>query len=111
MSCEETASNGASADQQYCDEFTRDDDLWMEDGNIIIAATDETAYDSEEEPLTYVFKCHKSVLSRQSSIFNEMLCIPPSKNVDDICDGLPLVTLPDPYQDVKAALHLLYEPE
>lgn len=80
----------------------------MEDGNIIIAAMDPTS-DAEESP-NYVFKCHKSVLSKQSSVFEQMLNIPPSDNADDVYEGLPLVILPDPYQDVKAVLKFLYEP-
>ena len=78
----------------------------MEDGNIIITATDEAS----EDKTTYAFKCHRSVLAKQSKVFEGLLTIPPSTEAGDLYEGLPLIALSDPYADVKGLLHLLYEP-
>lgn len=93
--------------------FVRDMDLWMEDGNIVIAATDVDESDGSgaaKEETTYVFKCHRSILSMQSKVFEGLLGIPPSVETRDMYDGFPLVILPDAYADVKALLSYLYKP-
>lgn len=87
-------------------ELVPDMDLWMEDGNIIIAATDV----SSEKKTTYAFKCHRSVLSKQSKVFEGLLGIPSSEDSQDMYDGLPLIMLPDAWADVKGLLHYVYEP-
>ncbi len=90
--------------------FVRDTNLWMEDGNIIIAASDTDESEPTKEEMTYVFKCHRSILSKQSKVFEGLLGIPPSTETQDMYDGLPLVMLPDAYRDVKKLLAYLYEP-
>ncbi|KAI0345780.1 hypothetical protein BDW22DRAFT_913150 [Trametopsis cervina] len=84
----------------------QDPDIWMDDGNLIIAAMDEVG----DKTATYLFKCHKSVLERQSQVFQALLSMPASSSSEDTYNGLPLVHLTDPYKDVKGLLHLLYEP-
>ncbi len=91
-------------------DYVRDADLWVEDGNIIIAATDANDPESTKGKTTYVFKCHRSLLSKQSKVFEGLLSIPPSAEAQDMYDGLPLVALPDTYADVKRVLQYLYEP-
>ena len=84
--------------------FVHDNDIWMEDGNLIVAATDG----SSEQKTTYAFKCHRSILSKQSTVFEGLLGIPPSNAAQDVYEGLPLITLPDQYTDVKQLLCSLY---
>ena len=85
--------------------YVHDEDLWLEDGNSIVAATD----DESQEKVTYTFKFHRSLLAKQSIVFEDMLAIPPSTSAQDIYEGLPLMILPDRYADVKGLLHFLYD--
>lgn len=90
-------------------ELVPDPELWLEDGNVIITAIDEPASTSGEST-TYGFKCHKSVLAKQSSVFQTLFAMPPSAAAADVYEGLPLVALTDRYADVKGLLHYVYEP-
>ncbi|KAI0345782.1 hypothetical protein BDW22DRAFT_1353373 [Trametopsis cervina] len=92
------------AQPQDAEEPVQDPELWMEDGNVIIAAVD----DISERKTTHIFKCHKSVLAQQSEVFLSMFSIPPSLNAKDLYDGLPFVRVTDSYKDVKRLLQLLY---
>lgn len=85
--------------------LVRDTDLWMGDGNIIVAAVEET----EEDKVTYAFRVHLSVLSKHSPIFEDLLTLPQAAN-SETYEGLPVVTLPDPYHDVKGLLQMIYDP-
>lgn len=84
------------------EDFIRDADLWMDDGKIVIAATNNSKRTQEKQ--TYAFRCHRSILAKQSKVFEGLLGIPPSAESQDMYDGLPLVVLPDAYADVKTAL-------
>lgn len=85
-------------------EFVHDTDIWMSDGNIIIAADHST----EEDTITYVFRCHKSVLCRHSEVFEGLFEVGHASPAEQY-EGLPLVHFPDSYQDVKGLLRLLYD--
>ncbi|KLO16675.1 hypothetical protein SCHPADRAFT_822876, partial [Schizopora paradoxa] len=84
--------------------------LWYSDGSVVLA-TD-----------LYLFKVHKSLLSRHSSVFNDMFEFP---NINDsetdggnagvstqeMYEGLPLVALAeDEGEDVAHLLRAVYEP-
>ena len=100
-----TSSETSSKRRRVSQELLHDEDLWLEDGNIVIAATDET----QEEKAVYAFKCHRSVLTKHSNVFEGLLSIPPSTDTQDLYEGLPLITLPDQYADVKGLLRFLYD--
>lgn len=85
-------------------ERVQDPDIWMSDGNIIIATVD---FSDDERP-TYVLKCHKSLLARHSQVFEDLFHIA-QPSVDDEYEGIPLVTLSDSYKDVKGLLRMLYD--
>ncbi len=102
----ESSSHSKLKRQRISRELVPDRDLWLEDGNIVIAVTDDTS----EEKTTYAFKCHRSVLAKQSRVFEGLFGIPASENSEDVYEGLPLVMLPDAYADVKGLLHYIYEP-
>lgn len=78
--------------------IVEDKTVWMDDGNIIISAGDDPVYH---------FKCHKSVLCKNSEVFSEMFGLQLS---GDQREGLPVVPLPDPVNDVRALLDMLYDP-
>ncbi|RPD55047.1 hypothetical protein L227DRAFT_510624 [Lentinus tigrinus ALCF2SS1-6] len=83
---------------------SRDADIWLEDGNLVLIAGDTA------------FRVHKSQLSRHSDVFNGLLgmpqhlvddVIPPS--LADMCDGCTVIHLSDTAYDIKRLLHALYD--
>ena len=76
----------------------------MSDGNIIIAAVDTT----DDDRPTYMLKCHRSMLSRNSEVFRDLFELP-QPSVAEEYDGLPVVALTDSYKDIKGVLQMLYD--
>ncbi|KAI0084542.1 hypothetical protein BDY19DRAFT_526787 [Irpex rosettiformis] len=96
-------SQPSSNKQRMADSGLRQDpDVWMSDGNVVITAKDK-------EGVTWGFKCHKSLLSRHSRMFEGMFTLSQPQDAETY-EGLPLVTLTDPYADFKALLQMLYDP-
>jgi len=81
---------------------TRDEDLYFEDGSVILSAKDA------DGALVY-FRIHKSVLERQSSVFKDMFSVP-SPAETDLYDGLPLVHVHDYSKELKEFLQVMYDP-
>lgn len=52
------------------------------------------------------FKCHKSILAKNSAVFAGIFSLNQPKDAD----GYKVVHLTDPAEDVKALLRMLYEP-
>ena len=86
--------------------FIKHSNLWFQDGNIIL----QTTSPSEDE--IHLFRCHKSVLSKHSTIFAKMfevesfVCVRRSEEYD----GVPVISIPDASADVDALLNMLYDP-
>ena len=78
-------------------------ELWFHDGNIIIQAGN------------LVFEVFRSILSRESTVFNEMIfALPPSASPsqeDAVAsfDGLPLVCLTDTEDEIRLFLSVIYD--
>jgi BTB/POZ domain len=81
----------------------RDEDLYLEDGNVVLSVNDL-------EGNVIHFRVHKSVLARQSSVFKDMFSVPSPASVD-MYDGAPLVRLHDDSKEIKRFLQALYDPE
>jgi len=81
---------------------TRDEDLYFEDGSVILSAKDT------DGNFVY-FRIHKSVLAKQSSIFKDMFSLPPPADMD-VYDGLPLVQVHDNSKELKEFLQVMYDP-
>ena len=81
--------------------LVEDSDVWMTDGNVVISAGVDP---------TYLFKCHCSVLSKHSVVFERMLGIPPAAGPEDQYQNLPKVHLTDDPDDVRMLLTILYSP-
>ncbi|KAH8101938.1 hypothetical protein BXZ70DRAFT_1063939 [Cristinia sonorae] len=74
-------------------------DIWFEDGNVILVA-ENTA-----------FRAHKSILSRNSKVFNEMFASPQSADGETF-DGCPVVQMTDTKQEISFLLSVLcYVPD
>ncbi|KAJ7197667.1 hypothetical protein GGX14DRAFT_574140 [Mycena pura] len=77
---------------------TRVDDLWFEDGSLLIKA---------EEKLFRVSKC---LLAVRSMVFKDMLSLPPMPDGEmELIDGIPVVTLPDSAKDVEVFLRAIID--
>lgn len=80
--------------------------LWFQDGNIIL----QTTSPSEDE--IHLFRCHKSVLCKHSTVFSRMfgednyVCVRRSEEYE----GAPVISMPDSSSDVDALLNMLYDP-
>lgn len=58
----------------------------------------------------YGFRVHQSVLSKHSPVFQDLFSLPQSADAENY-EGIPvLVTLTDPYKDVKGLFRMLYNP-
>ena len=80
----------------------RNEDLYFPDGSVVLSAKDA------DDDLVY-FRVHKSVLAKNSLVFEDMLTMPTPANQDSY-DGLPLVHLHDNAKDLKEFLAMLYDP-
>jgi len=80
---------------------TRDEDLYFEDGSIVLSAKDT------DGDLVY-FRVHKSVLTKQSVIFKDMFV--PSPPEMEMYDDIPLVHLHDASKELKQFLQAMYDP-
>jgi hypothetical protein len=72
------------------------DDLWFEDGNIVLITSN------------IAFRVHRSILSRHSRVFRNMLTIPQpadSLKVEDC----PVMHLSDSGDDVQYFVNALYD--
>ncbi|KAI0345787.1 hypothetical protein BDW22DRAFT_913487 [Trametopsis cervina] len=86
-------------------DYIRDADIWLSDGNIIIAVEDP-----KDRLRAYALKCHRSVLARHSQVFNTLFTLPQSPEAEEEYDGAPVVRLADPYDDLKSLIQMLYDP-
>ena len=76
--------------------YSRHPDFWLEDGNIILVASESVA-----------FRVHRSVLSRKSGVFQDMFSFPqPSTNSDPTL--LPVLQLPDSPEDLSYFFDAIY---
>lgn len=90
--------DGVSGSQGPDLKYVEDQDVWMDDGSIIIAAGTDP---------THLFKCHKSVLSKNSLVFSEMFGLALTGNA---YQDVPVVPLPDAANDVRTLIRMLYDP-
>lgn len=88
--------------------------LYLDDGNIVLAARTEVG-DPAVPARTVLFRVHKSVLKRQSSVFSDMLTLPEGTDGEAHTNstmegGVPIVSMPDSAEDIEALLEVLYDP-
>lgn len=83
---------------------TRSEEFYFEDGSIVLSAKDA------DGNLVY-FRIHKSILARQSAVFNAMFSAPSPPPEVDMYDGLPLVRVHDEAEELKEFIQVLYDPK
>ncbi|KAK7000690.1 BTB domain-containing protein [Favolaschia claudopus] len=87
------------------DRATRDSDFYIEDGNIVLVA------DSEKDQCAVLFRLHKSILMKHSTVFADMFSMPSPPNVEKY-DNVPLVKMAgDDADALRDFMKLLYNPE
>jgi hypothetical protein len=79
-----------------------DEDVYFEDGNVVLSAKDDN------DNLVY-FQVHKSILAKQSAIFNDTFSLPCVSVVERYND-LPLLHLHDNAEELKRFLQAMYDP-
>ena len=88
-------------DIDACTEPTtrRDQDLWFEDGSVLLIAQ------------TTTFRVHRSVLSQHSDTFTGLFSIPQPANPEslELIDGCPVVRVADSAHDLQHLLRALYD--
>ncbi|KAI0806622.1 hypothetical protein C8Q74DRAFT_1374616 [Fomes fomentarius] len=72
---------------------TRDEHIWMHDGNVIIISADNIA-----------FRVHLGTIAHRSDIFRDLCTLPRPENMDDTMDGCPVIRLHDPASDLRYLL-------
>jgi hypothetical protein len=80
-----------------------DDDIYFEDGNLVISAKNGTDGD-----IVY-FRVHKSILGKHSPVFKDMYSVPPPQEVEQH-DGVPLVHVHDDAGALRSFLKAIYDP-
>ncbi|KAJ6548096.1 hypothetical protein DFH09DRAFT_628608 [Mycena vulgaris] len=73
-------------------------DLWFEDGNIVIQAGNSQ------------FRVHRGILATRSPVFQDMLSFPQPQG-SELVEGCPLVRLPDAEIEVMDFLKAIFIPE
>ena len=77
-------------------------DIWFDDGNIVVRAGPGC---TGVGPV-YGFKCHRSILSSKSYTLEAMFGVPNSDRLS--LDGVPVVDFPDPWEDMRDFLRMMY---
>lgn len=76
--------------------------LYFFDGNIVLMAPNNCGQKT-------VFRVHQSILSHYSSVFADMLTMPPVREAETY-DDVPLVYLPDNAEEIESLLKTIYLP-
>lgn len=77
---------------------TRVNDLWFDDGSLVVKAQGK------------IFRISKCLLAARSIVFKQIFSMPPlPDNEMELIEGVPVVTLPDPADDVEVFLRAIMD--
>ncbi|TBU54712.1 hypothetical protein BD310DRAFT_728839 [Dichomitus squalens] len=79
-------------------EAKRDEEIWFEDGNIIIVAGDTA------------FRLYKGILSAASLVFKDLFSVPQPEDGETM-DNCPVIRLPDPATDLRHFFRAVTKPD
>ena len=79
--------------------------LYFPDGDIILSVL------GEERPTRTLLRLHRVMLSHFSTTFRDILSIPADPQANEMHDGVPVIAMPDPYEDFVGLISALYSPE
>lgn len=93
-------SRNASPSRSNQDLTRKSSEFWFNDGNVVL------------QTKTTQYRIHSSLLSIQSSVFEDMFAIPqPEQSAQPLLEGCPVVLVTDSAEDWDALLGLLYNTE
>ncbi|KAJ7119164.1 hypothetical protein C8R44DRAFT_673506 [Mycena epipterygia] len=84
--------------EQPASEPERVQELWFEDGNLIIQAGDRQ------------FRVYRGILAARSPVFRDMLAFPQPLD-SELIEGCPVVRLPDAATEVTVFLQAIFDPD
>ncbi|KAK7036043.1 BTB domain-containing protein, partial [Favolaschia claudopus] len=87
-----------AVDAETSREPHRLEDLWFDDGNLVIQAQ------------STLYRVYRGFLSSRSTVFEDMLAFPQPPDAE-LVEGCPLVRLPDPENEVTPFLKAIFLPE
>ncbi len=76
--------------------IARDDQVWLQDGNVIIVSEDDVA-----------FRVHLGTIAHRSDIFRDLFALPRSDTSHDMVEGCPAIYLQDPSTNLRHLLLVL----
>ncbi|KAI1786065.1 hypothetical protein LXA43DRAFT_81874 [Ganoderma leucocontextum] len=88
------SEGSADSESQSFDDLTRDEEFWLEDGNIVLVAGKRG------------FKIYRGLLAVQSPVFADMFSTA-NPDVSQLYDGCPVIRLSDSAEDLRHLLHAL----
>ncbi len=80
------------------DDLTRDEEFWLDDGNIVLVAG------------KCAFKIYQGLMAVQSPVFSDMFATA-NPNVGQLYDGCPVIRSSDSKEDVRHLLRALIPKE
>ncbi|KAJ6535751.1 hypothetical protein B0H19DRAFT_1184114 [Mycena capillaripes] len=98
MSDDESDHSGFRPPKSALDDFHHVDQLWFEDGTLILGAGNS------------LFRVYGGLLAKRSPVFHDMLGIP-QPEFAEVVDGCPVVYLPDNERDLNCFLSALFDYE
>ena len=78
----------------------KDEDVWFDDGNIVIITNGTTA-----------FRVYKGLLAHVSPVFSDLFSIPQETGTKDTMDGCPVVRVTDHVDSFRILLRLVLKPD
>ena len=90
-----TSTSTSSSTKEESNSIQLHPEMSFEDGSIAIIAGNTA------------FKVHRSVLSRKSALFKDLLSLP-QPETEEKFEGLPVVRLLDPPEDITTLLDAIY---
>lgn len=98
MVCDSTQTDSLHVASEGIERLPRCEDLWFEDGNLVVAAPDLT------------FRLHRGILARHSDIFKDMFQLLSQSEQNTAVHGCPVVQLHhDRGSDLVMLFTLLYD--
>lgn len=78
--------------------YAKDPGYYFSDGTICLAVEDT------------LFRLHRGLLTRHSTVFSDMLSLPPDTgNSDAYYEGVPIAALVDKVKDIKVLFKLMFD--
>lgn len=82
-------------------EARRHPTLYFSAGDVILA--------TQKDGVRHLFRVHKSILSHNSLVFEDMFALPSSESLNETYDNAPVVRMHDDFKDLESLLNVFYD--